>query len=134
MLQLHGRGVPETRDMKNLKCDYRRGGLEYLMFLNQKRGGAIKGLACLDGRKQVKYMNKEETRSPRVSLEAPMLPSIIYSMEGQYVATAYNQEVFIQTDMEGTVQVHLDGVMSDMLINIDPDKCSDKAIIGEGGG
>ena len=53
-------------------------------------------------------------------------------MEKCDVATTNIHGAFLQTDMEGTVWVRLDGVITEMLLNIDPENYRDKVVIGRG--
>ena len=51
------------------------------MFLKQKISGKIKGRGCADGRKQRKYLTKEDIILPTVATEALFLTCLIYAME-----------------------------------------------------
>ena len=65
------------------------------------------------------YMGKEETSLPMVMTESLMLSCIIDAKEHWDVATADIPGAFMQADVEGTVHMHLDGVMAEMLLKID---------------
>jgi hypothetical protein len=56
--QLHDRKVMEPVSHDSLSNEQRSKALNYLMFLKQKRDGAIKGRECADGRKQRKKITK----------------------------------------------------------------------------
>jgi len=61
--------VPKRKD--ELSEDDKKKALRYLMFMKEKRDGTIKSRGCADGHHI--YTQKEEARSPTVSLEAMML-------------------------------------------------------------
>jgi hypothetical protein len=122
MKQLHDQGVIEPKDPNSLSTKDKRGALEYLMFLKKKRSGKIKGRGCADGRKQRVYIAKEEASSPTVSIEALMMSCVIDAKEERDVATADIPGAFMQADMDETVYMRLEGVMVDMLMELDSTK------------
>ena len=69
------------------------------MFMKQKRCGKIKGRGCSDGRKQRKYLTKDDTSAPTVATEALFLTCIINSMEHRKVAAVEIPGAFMQADM-----------------------------------
>ena len=58
----------------DLTWDIRKQALGYLIFLKMKRSRKMKGRGCADGRPQQKYITKEESSSPTVSLYTLMGP------------------------------------------------------------
>jgi hypothetical protein len=90
------------------------------MFLKEKQCGKIKGRGCAHGRKQREYLTKEETGSPTVAIESVMLSCTIDAHEGRNVATADIPGAFMQTDMDGTVHMMLEGKMAELLARLDP--------------
>jgi hypothetical protein len=50
LLQLHMRDTFKPQNAKELSTDQKKGALESLMFLKEKRDGNIKGRTCADGR------------------------------------------------------------------------------------
>jgi len=65
----------------------KRDALEAINLIKEKRTGKIKGCTCADGRKQRKWINKEDTASPTVSLEALITSLLIDAFEERDVAT-----------------------------------------------
>jgi hypothetical protein len=120
--QLHDRGVIQPKDPNSLSTQDKKNALEYLMFLKRKRCGKIKGRGCADGRKQRVYIAKEEASSPTVSIEALMISCVIDAKEKRDVATADIPGAFLQADMDELVYMKLDGVMVDILMELDPKK------------
>jgi hypothetical protein len=63
--QLHIRKVLEPKQANDLSKEEKRGALQYLMFLKQKRCGKLKGWGYVDGGKQQEHTSKDEAASPR---------------------------------------------------------------------
>ena len=61
--------------------DQKRIALEYLMTIKKKRDGKIKAIGCADGRKQRRYILKEEVSSPTVSYDSLILSCAIDAHE-----------------------------------------------------
>ena len=95
--------------------------LRYLMFISKKRCGRIKARGCADGRKQRSYMTKEETSSPTVATESLMLSCAIDAREKRDFATVDIPVAFMQADMEGEVNMKLEGTMADMFAKLNPE-------------
>ena len=85
--------------------------LQYLMFLKEKRSGKIKGRGCADGRKQRIYKGKDETSSPTVFIESLFLSSMIDGYEHHKVMTLDIPGAFMQTDIDETIHIRLDGLL-----------------------
>ena len=122
----------EPGDPKMLIREYLRVSMAYLMFLEEKRDGAIKARGCCDGRIQRHYTTKEETSPPTFMQERLRVTFIIDAMEGRDVDIVNIPDAFLQTDMvhgNSIVRVRLCGVLADILVNIDPLKFGDKAIL-----
>jgi hypothetical protein len=119
----------EPMDPKSLSPADRKGALRYLMFLKEKRCGKIKGRGCADGRPQRDHMSKEDQT---VATEALILSWLIDAIEKRDVATCDIPGAFIQPEMEGDVIMKLEGVMTDVIIKIDPDKYEKHTVIERG--
>lgn len=117
--QLHDRSVMEPKLARDMTREDKRKALSYLMFLKEKKNGVIKGRGCADGRKQREYISREESSSPTVAVESVFLTSVIDAREGRDVATVDVPGAFMQADMDDLVYMRLDGVMVDLLIEID---------------
>ncbi len=119
--QLHDRKVVEPRHATTLSGEEKRDALQYLMFLKEKRNGDIKGRGCADGRKQRKYIRKEDASSPTVAIESVMITSTIDAKEQRDVATVDVPGAFMQADMDDVVHLKLEGKMVELLVMIDPE-------------
>jgi hypothetical protein len=120
--QLYNRDVMDPVNKYDLLGEARKGALQYLMFLKEKRCGTIKGRGCADGRPQRDYMTKDETASRTVATEALILSCLIDTIEGRDMATCNIPGAFMHSDMEGKVIIKLEGVMAEVLEKIDPSK------------
>ena len=77
--QLHNMHTCDPVDPKKLTKKQSMDTLSSLMFLIEKRNGAVKARACDDGSKQRKKENyrKEDSKSPTCSNEGVMITSAI---------------------------------------------------------
>ena len=110
------RGVNRS-DMsrEEIKC-----ALQYLMFLKEKRLGKIKGCRCADGQKQRLYKGKDQTSSPTVFIESLFLSSVIDGHEHRKVMTLDIPGAFMQTNIDETIHIRLDGLLVDYLLRWSP--------------
>jgi hypothetical protein len=121
MQQLHDRSVIEPKKANMLTRDEKHKALQYLMFLEKKSCGRIKGRGCADGRKQRVYKTKEETSVLTVAVEALMLSSIIDAKERRYVVTDNIPGAFMQADMAEVIHMKLEGPLAKLLLTrVDP--------------
>ena len=90
------------------------------MFLKEKWCGRIKGLGCIDGRKQRLWKSKEDTTSPTVSIEALLLSCMIDAKEERDVATIDIPVAFMQALIDELVHVKFDGELIDLICQVDP--------------
>jgi hypothetical protein len=120
--QLYDQDVMILINKYYLTAAERKGALGYLMFLKEKRCGTIKGRGCADGRPHCDYMTKQKTSSPTVATEALMLTCVIDAIEERDVATCDTPGAFMQSDMKGKVAMKLEGIMAEVILQIDPKK------------
>ena len=88
------------------------------MFLKQKRCGRIKYRGFVNGRPQRAYIYKEESSAPPVTLVSFFISFVMDAMEVRNVTTVNIHGDFMQIDQEGTVFVHLTGLMVRLLLKI----------------
>jgi hypothetical protein len=67
-------------------------------------------------------MTKQETSSPTVATKALMQTCVINAIEGRDVATCNIPGTFMPLDMKGKVFMKLEGVMAEVILQIDPKK------------
>ena len=65
---------------------------------------------------------KEDTRPPTVTQEDLIISRIINIMENCDVANTNIPGIFLQTYMKYTVRVQLEGILSEMILNINLEK------------
>lgn len=118
--QLHDREVLEPKGPEEITNQEQKDSLCYLMFLKEKWCGTIKGRECANGRKQREHISKDETSSPTVAIKSVMLSCTIDAKEGRDVATTDIPGAFMQTNMDDTVHMILQGKMAELLVKIDP--------------
>jgi hypothetical protein len=99
--QLHMKETFSPVQVKDLSPVQKKGDLESLMFLKEKRDGSIKGRACADGRKQREGSNKSDATSPTVALESLIITATvdaferIFDVPGAYLTADMDEEVFM---------------------------------------
>jgi len=96
MKQLHQYNCVTPRS--DFSWKQKRGALEYLMKLKQKKDGSIKGRGCADGSKQ--HPLADDTSSPTVSTKALFISSVIDAHEGRDVATVDIPGAILQANLK----------------------------------
>ena len=118
--QLHDRKalVPVLKD--DLSSEDKKKALSYLMFIKEKRDGAVKPRGCADGRPQRQYTNKGDASSLMVSLEAMMMSCCIDAKEGQYVVVTDIPGAFLHADMKDCVHMIMEGTVAEHVAKLEP--------------
>ena len=119
MKQLHQYNCVTPRS--DLSWKQKRGALEYLMKLKQKKDGSIKGRGCADGSKQ--HPLSDDTSSPTVSTKALFISCVIDAHEGRDIATVDIPGAFLQAHLKENEEIFmvLRGKMAELLCAIDPE-------------
>ena len=126
MKQLHNRECFKPIHKDTLNPTERKRALESLIFLTEKKNGAIKARHCANGSTQRDYMSWEEVSSPTVSTESTILTAATEAHEGRDVATCDIPNAFIQTEVEevdsdgNRTIMKIRGVLVDILCEMDP--------------
>jgi hypothetical protein len=120
--QLHEREALEPKYPDSMTNEEKRGALPYLMFLEQKRNGTIKGRGCADGRRQRVFTTKEEASSPTVATKSVFLSCTVDAIERRDVGIIDIPNAFLQGKMneDDVVYMRLDGTLADLLVKLDP--------------
>ena len=108
--QLNDKQVFRTRLAKELTAKQKSEALNLITMIKQKRCGKIKGRACADGRKERRYITKEESSSPTIHLESLMLSLLFDAFEGRSVATADITGAYLLAKMKDFVMSVQSGV------------------------
>ena len=126
--QLDKRGAFHPVDPKKCTPTELEKAQTTLMFVTEKRDGTIKARAVYNGKPTRVWQNKDDVRSPTVSLEGLMLSLCIDAKEGRDVMTLDVPNAFIQADMpqptDGSDRVimKVEGTLAELLVDLDPEK------------
>jgi hypothetical protein len=121
LLQLHMRDTFKPQNAEELSTNQKKGELESLMFLKEKRDGTIKGRTCADGRKQRETAEPGAATSPTVSLESVLITSTIEAYEGREVAVVDIPGAYLSADMDEEVIMLLRGRLAELMVKTAPD-------------
>ena len=94
--------------------------LNLITMVKEKRDGKIKGRACADGRKQRRYIRKDEVSSPTVQLESLMMTMLIDAHEHRDVATADFVGAYLLADMEEFTLIKVTDTTVDIMCKVNP--------------
>jgi hypothetical protein len=120
LLQLHMRDTFKPQDSEELSTNQKKGALESLMFLKEKRDGTIKGRKCADGRKQRETAEPGAATPPTVSLESVLITSTIEAYEGREVAVVDIPGAYLIADMDEEVIMLLRGRLAELMVKTAP--------------
>ena len=118
--QFHTMSCFKPRDIRSLSREDRRNALSSLMFLTEKRTGAVKARACANGSVQRSHIAKEEAAAPTVSSDAIFVQATIFAHEKRDVATCDIPGAFLQADNPDFVLMRLDGILAELMVQVDP--------------
>ena len=116
------REIFEEIDYNSFTKKELKDALPVLLFLSLKRDNSVKGRACLDDRKQRLWMQKEDTASPTIAVEALFYTFVMDALEESDGATCKLPGNFLQTEMEGKVIIWINGALALLLVKIDPER------------
>ena len=78
----------------------------------------IKGRACADGRKQRRYISKEETSSPTIQIESLILSLSIDAKEKRDIATANVVGAYLLTEMQEYTLIKVTGESAEIMCRV----------------
>ncbi len=110
---LHLQKVFVPQDPGVLTSKEKGKALELLMFLEQKRTGAVKGRLVADGSTQRDYIQDRAAASPTVMTESVLITSAIEAMEGRDVAVIDLPGAFLNAEMDEVVHMVLRGKLAE---------------------
>jgi hypothetical protein len=120
LLQLHMRDTLKPQNAEELNANQKKGELESLMFLKEKRDRTIKGRTCADGRKQRETAEPGATTPPTVSLESVLITSTIEAYEGREVAVVDILGAYLSADMDEEVIMLLRWRLAELMVKTAP--------------
>jgi hypothetical protein len=110
----------KPQNAEELITDQKKGALESLMFLKEKRDETIKGRTCADGRKQRDRIEPGAATSPAVSLESVLITSTIEAFEGREFAVVDIPGAYLSTDMDEEVIILIRGRLAELVVKTAP--------------
>ena len=119
--QLNDKDIFTPVSAKSMTSSDKREALNLITLVKEKRNGKIKGRACADGRKQRRYISKEEVASPTVQLHSLLLSLAIDARERRDIATADVVGAYLLVDMNDFVIVKVTGEAIDMMCKVRPE-------------
>ena len=119
---LTNRGVVQMEEATAINHDMFNKSLKYLIYLKQKRCGKIKARGCADGRPQREYITKEESSSPTVATNALLAMCLICAIEEHEIAVCDIPGAYLTAywSDDQDCWIRFDGVIADMLLEINP--------------
>jgi hypothetical protein len=110
----------KPQSASELSRDKKKGALESLMFLKEKRDGSIKGRTCADGWEQWETAEPVATTSPTVYLKYVLVTSTIEAFEGREVAVVDIPGAYLSADMDEEVIMLLRGRLVELMVKTAP--------------
>ena len=107
--QLNDQKIFDPKFEHELTGKQKRAALNLITLVKEKRCGKFKGRACADGRKQRRYIRKDDVASPTIQLESLLLSLMIDAFEKRDVATADVVGAYLIANMDDFVLVKLTG-------------------------
>ena len=104
--------------VSDLSVEQRKEALHLITMIKEKRCGKIKARACVDGRRQRRYIKKEDVASPTIQQESLILSLLIDARERRDVSTADVVGAYLLALMDDYVLIKLTGTPIDTLCNI----------------
>jgi len=105
--QLDSKEVFDPVDATKLTYEEKAKALDLLTMVKKKRCGKVKGRACVNGKRQRKYMQKEDVSSPTIQLESLILSLIVDAFERRDIATADIAGAYLNANMPDFILIKL---------------------------
>ena len=116
--QMEELSVYESVNPNTLTSEQKKGALQAINLLKEKRNGTLKGRTVADGRPQRSLYDKSEMASPTVAKDALMLSILIDAHEKQDVATANVAGAYLKAYMDDIVLMKFSGASLDVLCKL----------------
>ncbi len=104
----------EPQHAWDLSDDNKKKALLSLIFLRQKKNGAVKARSCANGNPQREHITKEEAAAPTVKLESVFLTTTIDVKENREVVMIDIPGAFLHADNEDYVIMKMVGMLADV--------------------
>ncbi len=110
----------EPQHAQDLSDDDKKKALSSLIFLRQKKNGAVKARSCANGNPQREHITKEESAAPMVALDSVFLTSTIDAKENREVVTIDIPGAFLHADNEDYVIMKMVGTLAELMVKTNP--------------
>ncbi len=110
----------EPQHAQDLSDDDKKKALSLLIFLRQKKKGAVKARSCANGNPQREHITKEEAAAPTVALDSVFLTSTIDAKENREVATIDIPDAFLHADNKDYVITKMVGMLAELMVKTNP--------------
>ena len=107
--QIHKHDTFIPQHANQLTFEQRKEALQLITMIREKRCGKVKARACADGKKQRRYIKKEEVSLPTAQQESLIITMMIDAKEGRDVAIADVVGAYLLALMDDYVLVKLTG-------------------------
>jgi hypothetical protein len=112
--------VFEPKHANDLSEEDRKKALSLLIFLKEKKSGAVKARSCANGSVQREHVAKEEAVAPTVRLDLVFITSTIDAKESRKVVTINNPGAFLHADNEDYVIIKMVGTLAELMVKTNP--------------
>ena len=97
------------------------GALNLITMVKEKHDDKIKGRACTDGRKQRRYLRKDEVSLPTVQLESLMMTMLINAHKCRDVATADVVGAYLLADIKDFRVIKITNTTVEIMCKVNPE-------------
>jgi len=104
--------VFEPKHVNDLSEEDRKKALSSLIFLKEKKSGAIKARSCANGSVQREHVAKEEAAAPTVGLDSVFITSAIDAKERRKVVMIDIPGAFLHADNKDYVIMKMVGMLA----------------------
>jgi len=114
--------VFEPKHANDLSEEDRKKALSSLIFLKEKKSGAIKARSCVNGSVQREHVAKEEAAAPTVGLDSVFITSMIDAKERRKVVMIDIPGAFLHADNEDYdyVIIKMAGTLAELMVKTNP--------------
>ena len=122
LMQIHMQNMFKPQHYADLtQVQRRKAFLESLLFLDEKKTGAIKGRMCADSSKQQIGFAKGEATLPTVTTDAVIITSAINANENRDVTVIDLPGAFLHADMYDVVHMVVRGQLAKLMTEMAPE-------------
>ena len=112
--------VFEPKHANDLLEEDRKKAISSLIFLKEKKSGAVKARSCANESVQREHVAKEEASAPTVGLNLVFITSTIDAKESRRVVTIDIPGAFLHADNEDYVIMKMVGMLAELMVKTNP--------------